>query len=434
MSRIRPTFRLIATEPGADRSARILFDFIPPGTVGQLAGWMVLGCLMALPIAANGQAPSDQTNTLIQQLASDEFQQRQSAEAKLIEIGQSAIPQLRLAMDPLSGLPHDAQMLARRVLTQLIRDQKKSLIESFQKDAEATLPGWNAFATTYGKSPETRKCYAEIYADAGEIIDAWEAGQPITELGYRLVTRQYRSVTLQHVHGSLPATLFCFTEVFGRSPPPETDRTSHSRWQQVTQTLARESIAEALQQHPQHELWLAMVERYLATLPEGYPYSFYRRQLYRAFDDQRLNNALLKDVLSEQHAAVLRADLLSLLAEQGTLETPEQLEPVLHSSALVGQYVHLVSDAGKTPVESVLTVRLGDVALLASIQLSGKSPTEFGFPADAVNQEQQIEIKRAGFISSEDRANAFRAWEAFQSQATNLPATELPTSPPRLVP
>ena len=429
MSRIRSTFRLIATDTGADRSARILFDFMRPGIVVQLAAWMLLGYLVTYPTSVNGQDSADQIKTLIQQLASDEFQQRQSAETQLIELGQAAIPQLQLAMDPQAGLPHSTQVLARRVLTRLLRDQKKAQIESFQKDVDATLPGWEAFASAYGQSPDNRKLYAGIYADAGEIIDAWEAEQRITELGYRLVTRQYRSVTPQHVHGSLPATLFCFTEAFGRSPPPETDRTAHSRWQQVTQTLARESVVEALLQHPQHHLWMSMVERYLVTLPEGYPYSLYRRQLYRAFHDQRLNNALLKDALSEQHAAVLRADFISLLAELGTAETLEQLNPVLRSSALVGQYVHLVSGVDEKPVESVLTVRLGDVALLASILLSDKSPSDFGFPIDAINEEHQIEIKRAGFDTPEERAKAFRAWEADQNQATGPPATVLPPTP-----
>lgn len=115
---------------------------------------------------ANESGVSEDTSaevaTLIEQLGSDDYPEREQATRKLIELGVDALPAVEAALE------HDdpeVRFRAASIARQLLPMIKKQLLDRFLHgdDAALALSGWKRFREEFGDDPNAREFFAEMY-------------------------------------------------------------------------------------------------------------------------------------------------------------------------------------------------------------------------------------------------------------------------------
>jgi len=118
--------------------------------------------------------------------------------------------------------------------------------------------------------------------------------------------------------------------------------------------------------------------------------------------------------LDEKLQINIRASAIELLSGTADRETLPKLLPLLSNKTLVGNYLLDPSDdqasVRNDQKRSLLGVQIRDLALATSIILNGNSPAEFGFSPQCF-AEGKLVMNQAGFVTDQERNEAFSAWE-----------------------
>jgi hypothetical protein len=386
--------------------------------------WLTAGLLVVVALCSAAPAQSTGTATepvirrLIRQLGADDFDQRQTAAERLIEIGPDALPLLEEAHEQSAD---EIRSRAGRLVQQLVREHHERglalLLTRAQEPAPAGLPGWDEFARIAGDAPEARQLFATmlrlepglmgLIGGDSERLRA-EVDARLGEWQYLAVQSNARHASVETVAVLLLATLADDTDrsapspqrgVFiGRMMTPSLSMIlpallkqgpfwQAARAEEPAAAPLRRLLAEWVQRPTVAPAAERMQIGSIFTLAECVTPA--RQLMQEGTDDRRsLESALL------------------LLARYGTLELVPELE-----SRLDDETVLTTSTIRGVKSET----RIQDAALLAVVLLTKQEPKEYGFLNVAEHDIHGYSQTSAKLESDAARTKAQTQWRKWRA-------------------
>jgi hypothetical protein len=111
-------------------------------------------------------------------------------------------------------------------------------------------------------------------------------------------------------------------------------------------------------------------------------------------------------MLKQPTTAVNKSRALVVLGKFGGKDELPLVEPFLKDAQAFVEY-----NGNNQPMQ----VQVRDVALMATIQLAGQNPKDFGFDRYQANERVPFNSLMIAFRSDKERTAAFEKWEAWQA-------------------
>jgi hypothetical protein len=376
-----------------------------------LRTWSVglLACALAQPLAlaAPDQPPPGQIDTLVAQLGSPRFIERQIATEALSSMGQEAkgaVLRAKNSTDP------EVVKRAEQILLAIRLDGKQRVINAFiageDVEAEGDLPLWAEYQAIAGTSAEAKQLFVQMLEEEWSFLDMVAQGEPRVVsnlLAARVVAleaairdgREKRGVSVGSV-----ATLLLVAAGGEVQLPNQANLMSLCYRSQEFETAMRAGSAR--------EPLRALMGKLIAK-DTGGPYLTQRFHFALHYDlKEGLTPA--RQVLAERQG-IAHVRLYAILVV-GKLGDEQDLK-------LIGE---LLDDAGVVSshnrVNKVrITTEVRDVALAVLIHRSGGNFADYGLPDIKSNPTTLMQTSSIGFPSEEERLAAIAKWRS-QHDAT----------------
>jgi hypothetical protein len=379
----------------------------------SISGWL------ATPRHLQETPPlAPEVDRLISQLADEDFQVRQAAESRLLELGMSAVPLLEQHQQ--AG-DYELRLRVLR-LVELIRQQRlESLVQGFLKGRNS-LPGWEIFSRTVGDHEGSRELYAGLYRTRQSTLDRSDDSEDQVQLLKDLL-KEFATQGSRR-SGSDPALMTCLSlQVIKSLPGVSLDKDlppirhslaiyfSHANFVEMAgesrplSRLHREAAIRWINYPDPNigELQRRITVALALALPEGLPAAVRCLETADAVPGPTIRDAM-------QLIARFGDDSQIPLVSRFLDETE-----VLHTARFL--------DADRK--QTVYSVQVGDVALGTVIRLAGQSYQDFGMNLiDRSWEGQPLPTRYSGFATEEDRSAARAAWKRFQSPPLSPPGID----------
>jgi RNA polymerase sigma factor (sigma-70 family) len=406
--------------------------------VGGAAVLPGLGGRVPTSAAAEGPAPA-KPETLVKQLGSDEFAEREAAGDKLRSLGLSAVPAVR------AGMKNADPEIARRceeLLPRIFADSWAPFVRRFQADKDGKEdfdhPIWRRFKSVAGDNPQSRKIFAEMIENADrvralqaaecepEAAGAVYADEMARQLAERLrrvmeAIRNYGYLILKPPaphRGEFATILFLgsYPAKAAVVPKPEVE-TSYVE----DGIRSTSSVFEA----PMRKLFAAWAAT--RRTPEGICLAM-RAALWVESEDCL---AVARRVAADAKLpSPTRASAFPVLAQLGNRTDLALLEPLRDDAAVYGQEIgdNPGPSGGPVPNLAPRIVQVRDMAVTMMLALHGKEPSDlafdYGLMSPGAYVKWQYYVVAGGFRNDTDRAAAHRkasAWLDAQPRADAPP-------------
>ena len=389
------------------------------------------------------------TQRLIEQLGSQEFQQREAASAELLRIGEPALVALATAE---RGADFETRERARAIRQRIEREKYDFLAQTFLRDPDPTaaygLPGWKSFASVAGATPTAKRlflemvdqrrlvalCLESIDGGSGKIPDGVFEDLP-KDLQQRLRTVIGRTCTeIRHglyVKGSRPVigdilALLLSAAVLD-DPPQDLHDAIRSEIQfggierLVSQRRAcvRKLLGKWILKAPLTMGEEVMLIAHQMQVPEGADMA--RRVLANPGDKEVTSRAL---ICLARFGDTSDLDLIDKFVEDMTVLS---LEPTIMENDFREE--RSAPPPGAPPVQPPANPPkyrrlVSDVALVAGLKIAKFDLPEF-FPGIRAHDDFVVMESTIGFPVDhpEVRAAAVKAWREFRAKAAQQPAS-----------
>lgn len=374
-----------------------------------LAAWAVSGLLPSAPETS----PASSARSLVQQLGSAKYREREAAAARLLKMGRAAVEALsagRSSSDP------EVSNRCQQLLPQAKAFDLAQRLDHFVADKEGLLshdlPWWKELRVVIGDDPKARGFYATMVRSCGTMLESTlEDPSQMTE---RLTMRAQEMYF--DIYGNP------FAGFRGEVPPGRYD---------PSEVAAMMLMMTSAHYKPTQPDWLfssvygspgPFLDRLKKDDSEG---TLYRKVFFHhvtaRMDDNTLNQVVyllaqyripgsaevFVKALADKKATQMytKAQVIAGLATIGTKEHAKSLEPFLKDTTSVQPF--FVGRGGQQG-----TVRMQDIALASIIHLHGKDPKAFGFAQWRLYPGQMIPYHQLGFSTDEERKVAFEKWGA----------------------
>ncbi len=412
------------TRPAICRVVRALVTWMvamPAGGPRVLATLATLTAIVLAPCggllaqggigpAATGFAPDTQEAIAawIRQLTDDDFQNRQEAESRLLEIGIDALAALEAQKH--SG-DHELRLRVARIVDLIRYENREGRIRGFVA-GDNSLPGWQTFSEAMGTDEAARECFVPLYRERQATLDRHEdetnPAPLLQELLKELLEQGPRGASFDHslmscislqvlktlpqisVANELPSLRRPLTLFFSQSAFPELvsetyrlgglHRKAAIQWVQLEDPEAMEM--------PQR-----IVVSLTLDLPEGVPVA----------------ERFLRQPNPVPSGSI--RDSIRLIGLHGNGSHIKLLARYLDNSLRLpdGRFIK------RNSTDSEYSVQVGDVALATMIHLSGLPYQEFGLNQEGgLFQGQLLPVPHSGFADEETRQAAREKWNRGQ--------------------
>ena len=363
------------------------------------------------------QAQLDQITRAISQLGSSEPAQRSAARDELTKFGELAIPELEKAARFESTRDHEVQSRA----AELVENSRSNLAKAKAKKfiaGQAVLSGWPEFASICGDNPSSRELYQKIHLNHSQQIET-AIRQP-----QDLTFADFSSLLGSQNRERIALGLFLLAYPNAAAQPAlQTNQ---------LEVLSRNLIGSAGQffdaKQKHQTSMIKLVCAFLASTDNLPPA---RKLALLSTLDHPLVDAQLLDLTQPNLPPIVRAVAIASLSSAAGPTTLKHLQQYIDDKTSVGKFLidnpqqQSTSSAvtPKTKKQTVSEVQIRDICLLASLRITKKKPTDFGFFESALStNSSKIDIKTAGFVDDTARQNAFKQW--FRSQEKRPPSQQ----------
>lgn len=378
---------------------------------------------ISLGVAGNllAQEKSSTTATdeeLIAQLGHDEYLVREAAEEQVLQRGGDILPLLKEARrspDP------EVRMRAAALYQQLSDRVRKDNFSRFAEMAkDVDLPGWKRFRDQHGDSKETRRLYVAILKDEWDMIVALET-QP-QMMDYLLFQRAnkireelYGPNHIQISEGTAAAMLHATSFEDIRITDPTMD--------QLKFLLAAPQVTSSLQDPESAGPLLSVFDQWLETNLKSGRFSQEMRFVVLTTclrEGIKSGKIVAKQMLDERASPIYQNGF----GQFGAINATQQMMYAMLAIAKLGgeEDIEYLSKYFEDDTEvSLPTVQgdqfntqMKDVALVAVLHISGEDPKEYGYPRISTDPNFLYNIRSIGFITPQQRQQAFEKWEKKQ--------------------
>lgn len=377
--------------------------------------------LIAGPVAGNPPAPvapSDPklATTLVRQLGSPKFRDRERAAAELVRMGRAAKPALlqgKKDPDP------EIQTRCWQLLPQALALDLAFRVDRFLTDAdgklEHDLPLLKAFREQIGTDPAARKLYAEILKSNGALLElADEEPDKLTERVQQAYLDMYAqmfgspfAVGFRGAYrpGNMNVSELCGILFACTHPAYKPSQPDWLMANLYTQPAFTNVLKDPKAGGAHRKVFFHYVEaRADDNLVNQCAWLCAQHRITEGADV--LARVLKSGKVTQVYA---KAQALCAIGTLGTREHVKLLEPYLTDGTQVQPFFLGRGQRGE--------VKVKDVALAMTIHLSGKNPKDYGFTLWNALPSQLLQYHQLGFATNEDREAAFKKW----ADATKTP-------------
>jgi hypothetical protein len=374
---------------------------------------LVIALTLAIPparvtelFAQQGPKPSRQISSLVEQLGNEDFAVRENASRKLLLAGMEAIDALsKGSRDP----DREVRYRCLRIMRLIKENDFRRRLQQFAKGdlPETPLPGWEKFEKLLGNSSETRDLFVDMQRAEPELMIAVDQGAASTTNALTLRTQKLdvanRIYRYRLTTGDIGALLFAAGDERVEVPSAATST--------INRFCTIHGFASSASLGSHKQLMRQLLGRWVLR---GEGWSAYRAmELARKFG--------LTEGLAPAES-ILRSDMNQTNAKQYAILTIAKLGdknqvPLLRS--LLDDPTVCSTQRFQRNKENVqLQGQLRDVALAGLLHLLDQDPLDFGFDRKlATHSETVFQVNTIGFINQQQRAAAFKKWEAFEGNA-----------------
>lgn len=381
-------------------------------TIISIIGLALASTSVAAPPVSTDSPENRKARELVSQLASTKYREREKAATELIKMGRSA----KLAL--LEGRNHpDAEVQSRtqQLLPQALALDLAFRVERFLKDTdnklEHDLPLWKVYRDKIGSDDNARKLFAEMLKANGALLEAVEE-EPgrISEMVQQRCQEMYQEMfgnpfgggfRSGYQPGLLNANELCCV-MFAASQPAY--KPSQPDWM-LSNLFTQPNFTNQLRDEKAGSAYRKVFFTYLDARMDDNTINqcVWMLGQHKIKEGADIIAKALKDGKATQ--VYTKANALCCVGTLGTKEHTKVFESYLKDDTQVGQF--FVGRAGQPGI-----VKLRDVALALTIHLNGKNPKDFGFKTWNVYPNQLIQYHQLGFGSDDERAEAFKKWDA----------------------
>ncbi len=365
--------------------------------------------------------PASSIESLVQELSSRKFAERQNAMSQLIRLGSPAIPALEKAMD--NG-NRELRFRAQRVLDSVEQNAYQLKLEAFMQsgDEAAALPGWTDFRELAGASSESRRLFV-LMCRAEPAIMRNLSRQPSSRSNLianrckelQQLFRTYKRDSIQL--GTVAALLFV-----GGLKGTQVDDTSvktiysvcnydafrnemYTRKTNSTIQYKRTGRSEILRTI--FAVWMKHGQSWDAQMAFNLAMQYdIRQSLPRAIE-------LVRNPKTPCHVAQIA---LVAVTRFGTMANIPDLETRIDDKSFCGVAQRIGQKLHQT--------QLRDVALAGALLLADKNPRDFGFDRISYTSSKQLNYSTVGFADEESRTEVRSQWDELR------PTLEIPDTSP----
>lgn len=341
--------------------------------------------------------------TLVAQLGSAEFAEREQATRELVAIGIGTRPALEQAVQSTDA---EIRLRARDVLNTVLTTDFERRLEAFalgDANSDLTLPAWEQFAAIYGDHRAARQLFVEMQRCEPELLEAVAAGptQATSLLNERMRDIiDGRRESLNDL-GTLATLLFV-----GAAEGVEAgeDGCLHV-YPYVVQATYRGNLRSAMWPG----LLKKMVGRWIA------------RDTTPAMTNQNLTLAAQLELKPETMSIASR-----VLETKDSLPGSKQLSIMMIARfgdkgelPLVEKYLQDATVLGQVQVDDPprqVDLQMRDVALAAALHMTGQSLREYGFNNVQEYAPTVFQVGTLGLEDEETRIAAFKKWTEWRSE------------------
>jgi hypothetical protein len=371
-----------------------------------LVAGLLAACWSAFPGDARGDEPSSDQAVkhlaLVHELGDPDFQVRESASARLIELGSAVHPAL------VQGEHHpdpEIRFRCKRILALIEYESRERRYQEFLTGSTAGKPlgGWERFQRVVGDSEQTRRLFVEMHRAEWDVLEATANDLKLVHekfvqrCGYlRQSSQTFRQ---QLPLGSIVTVIFLASE--------EDLRLGDVASSTVYTFCYQDSFRTAIEAGPNKAPLRTLLGEWVAS-NTGIS-TAYQGLMLAMRHDLKQGLAAAKKVLAEPAMPHHYKQFAMLaLAKLGTKEDVPLLEKFMDDASPCGA---MTVPKGNERV--MLQTQLRDVALATVIHLSGEEVKGFGFTHAQKNTQMLFNVNTLGFEDDQQRDASRQKWEKF---------------------
>lgn len=373
----------------------ILLVLTAAGRAGLLCG-QPTDAVDSPPRTAGPPAPSsvqpapqaDEIARLVADLSAAQFASRERAAARLIEIGQAAVPQLRLAAA--ESADPEVRLRAGQIVRRLSDGDLALRIQQFLAGEEASFDGWRIFQAILGDNGPTRQLFIDLLRDHDGLLASLE------------LTSRDRALALEQVLASVQDKMFRKGEFPNQAdtfaillPVIDPNVPVGAGYEDaVISVLQKEAATRIKQDAALSQPFLKLLENWAGRTGETN-----REEVLRVAMQWDLAGAglmLALETLGNSSPAEQMATALQAIARFGALEHVAVVRPLLEDH-------RNVAEGGFIEGQEVVT-RVSDVAMAAVAVLHGVPLADVGFRKEAEFKLYGFLIPELGFANDKPAA------------------------------
>ena len=335
---------------------------------------------------------------LVRQLGDERFATRESATARLIQLGRSAKQSLE---EGRTNADREIRGRCERILSIVEKLDFQRQLAAFaagRTDRESDLPGWKRYRSAYGDDAEARALFVEMQKSEPELMRAVEEGvHAVTK------TVDFRCIQLQQSQraggqamnlGSIAALLFAMDD--------EQVTLNFQSAAALCSFCYQPTLANAIEDAGKRRMLRKMLG---AWIKRGDGWTGYLSLAMR-YDLKEGLAPAVKVLQNAGDEAYIRQNAILAVAKLGDESHLPSIEALLEDkSKCATQRMHNVT----------FETQLRDVALAAMLVMKKLDPKEFGFDRLQLNATSVFVTSTVGFENEDKRHVAFAKWNKFRS-------------------
>lgn len=355
----------------------------------------------------------DVVHQWIKELAHDDFGVRQRAFQQLLAAGMAAREPLLAIAD---GPDPETRASARRLVTLIDRSEFQRRLDAFAADTDGkqklTLPGWEQFQKLAGSSPADRALFVEMQRHEGSLLSSVfgvsrQAPEDLWE------SRLQRIVLWQSTMGdraSTPPLGSCATMLFLAARKELT--VSDAAVINIDSLLQRSPVKDVIMRDGGSEALRRLVLSWVMSCPNNSEMALSCRLKAIAMADLKEGLPLALAIASgepdySRATPLTRASAALLVGQMGTRRHLDQLQALLEDATACFGTMGLVQGGA--------TVQVRDAALIAMLQLTEQSPSDYGYVAARLQAPRSFDIQSLYRQNDEQRVAAIAKWRAWRA-------------------
>jgi hypothetical protein len=358
---------------------------------------------------APGQDSTEQITTLVRQLGSPSFAERERATRALIGLGIATRDALLSAVkDPDAEVRARARAILATVSESDFRDRLEAFSADYDGRGQQSLPGWERVSATLGNSRLTRQLFVEMQRAEPELMEAYARGGKAAS---ESLDARCRTIFEQLTHasgGDGPVSIGTLASLLLVGSADDVTVDEQLAFQLYSWLIYRPAFQKNASSGP----WSGPLKRVLGLwiVKDTTPAATAQNLTFAATYDLKPEGITLAAKLLTGEATTPQIRQLALVTI-GRFGDKRQL-------ATVEKQLEDPTPCGAAQLKAIsrqVEVQVRDVALAVLLHLTAQAPRDFGAARVEPNPQNYFQVAAIAFANAASREEALKQWQAWRA-------------------